>query len=136
MLIEPSQAPRPFGSLGFADFYFLLGTTVQTMKKFTVVILYPDHSTENFGETFMTTVESDAVFDAQRRAQWECAKGCYEEEEFTFEEALEQGLVDLDDFAIVAVIEGEHQDVKNLDKQPAQPAPVEHKKIESKKFRP
>lgn len=67
--------------------------------KYTVLLLYPDYTTNNFGqETYMTCVEAESVASAQVLAQQEVAE-YWEPEKF-------------EDFAVLMVIEGDHQDIK------------------------
>lgn len=68
--------------------------------KYTVLLLYPDYTTDNFGQdTYMTSVEADSVIDAQASAQMLAADGHCENPK-------------PEDFFVLMVIEGEHQDIK------------------------
>lgn len=75
--------------------------------KYTVLLLYPDYATDNFGQdTYMTCVEAESVASAQVLAQQECAGG------YGDSIGLGDGDQRPDDFAVLMVIEGDHQDIK------------------------
>lgn len=69
------------------------------MKKWTVILLYPDYMAENYGqETYMTSVDARTPKSAVRKARAEVT-GDGESE-----------LQDPTDLFVIAVIEGEHRD--------------------------
>ena len=68
------------------------------MKKFTVILLYPDYSTDNYGETWCNTVNAYNCVQAVEVAQRKCAK------ESTVIESAE-------DLLPVSVFEGAHEDL-------------------------
>ena len=72
------------------------------MKKFTVILLWPDYATDSFGtDTYMTCVEAEDVEHAIVKAQNEAMAG-------------QVSVTDPDDLAVIAVIAviaGERQDV-------------------------
>ncbi len=68
--------------------------------KYTVLLLYPDYMAETFGqETYMTTVTADNVTQAKRLAQEEVA--------------AENKAENPDDFLVLCVLAGEHDDIKD-----------------------
>lgn len=70
------------------------------MKKWTVILLYPDYAAETYGhDTFMTSVEAEDPEGAVREARDEAC------------DALEERPDNPEDFFVVAVIEGEHEDI-------------------------
>jgi len=70
------------------------------MKTYTVILLWPDYVASSFGqETYMTSV--DAVDP-------ECAVVTAQEEAMDSDDNIN----DKDDLFVIAVIEGEHNDVK------------------------
>lgn len=71
------------------------------MKKFTVILLYPDYATDNWGQdTWMGTVEAQDTNEAILFAQRQC-------------HADTKGVViGLADLFVLAVIAGEHKDIK------------------------
>jgi hypothetical protein len=73
--------------------------------KYTVLLLYPDYATGNFGEdTYMTCVEAESVASAQVLAQQECASN--------YGESVGEPDQRPYDFGVLMVIEGDHQDIK------------------------
>ena len=78
--------------------------------KYTVILLRPDYIAGTFGEdTYMTCVEADSVLAAQTSAQTEAVltdnEGCTAEE-------IEEAVAHFDDYFVIAVIAGDHQDIK------------------------
>ncbi len=72
----------------------------QNVLKFTVLLLYPDYLAETFGhETYMTSVTADNVTQAKKLAQEEVA--------------AENKVENPDDFFVLCVIAGEHDDIKD-----------------------
>ena len=68
------------------------------MKKYTVILLYPDYLAKNYGqETYMTSVEAETPVQAVAAARAEVGS----------DEAPEER----NDFFVIAVIEGEHSDI-------------------------
>ena len=72
------------------------------IKKFTVLLLYPDYMNDGGHETFMTHVEARNVKSAENKAQKEAAS-------FEGNSACN----DVTDFAVISVIEGHLQDIKS-----------------------
>lgn len=69
------------------------------MKKWTVILLYPDYMAENYGQkTFMTSVDAETPEAAVAAARKEVS------------ESEDTELQDPEDMFVIAVIEGEHQD--------------------------
>ncbi len=68
------------------------------MKSFTVVLMYPDYSVDQYGETWCDTVEANDPVEAVAVAQKKCA------EDSTVIERP-------DDILPVSVFEGEHKDL-------------------------
>lgn len=86
------------------------------MKPYTVLLLYPDYASENYGEeTYMTSLEAESVVQAQELAQRECAEG-YFSSVYTGE-ADTAGDVNSNftDWAVLMVIEGQHADIKEVE---------------------
>ena len=74
--------------------------------KYTVLVLYPDYETDNYGtDTFMTCVEADNVHEAQVKAQQEALAAVTEGRE-------EVGEFEFTNYVVLMVIEGEHFDIK------------------------
>ena len=76
------------------------------MKKFTVLLLYPDYATGNFGQdTYQAWVEASTVQEAKELAQLEAVQreGRADDEE----------LDDPDDYFVLAVYEGHLEDIKD-----------------------
>jgi hypothetical protein len=72
------------------------------MKKFTVILLYPDYLANTFGhDTYMTCVEADSVELAIFAATSDAI------------EDNDRMLSEREDWFVIAVIEGDHQDVKS-----------------------
>lgn len=75
------------------------------MKKFTVLLLYPDYMSDNFGQdTCMAHVNAEDVARAQEAAQARMVQIRLEYDE-------EDGQ-DPDDYFVLMVIEGHHNDIK------------------------
>ena len=76
------------------------------MKKYTVILLYPDFVADEFGhETYMTSVEAKNPKSAVKKARMEVLSASRAENEG------ESEYEDPTDLFVVAVIEGEHADV-------------------------
>ena len=72
----------------------------QNVLKFTVLLLYPDYLAETFGHaTYMTSVTADNVTQAKKLAQEEGA--------------AKNKVENPDDFFVLCVIAGEHDDIKD-----------------------
>ncbi len=68
---------------------------MKALETFTVILLYPDYSTDNYGQdTYTTCVEAADRDDAVLQAQLDC-------------HANVPGIEDPDDLAELAVIKGE-----------------------------
>ena len=46
------------------------------MNKYTVILMYPDYSTDNFGETWCEAVPARNPVEAVTVAQQRCAENC------------------------------------------------------------
>lgn len=74
------------------------------MARYTVILLYPSYMTDNFGEdTYMTCVEAEDVVEAQVAAQEEVVNEARTGDYDNLHPA---------DFSVIAVIAGEHSDIK------------------------
>lgn len=76
------------------------------MKKFTVLLMRPEYTADNYGEdTYMTHVVAESVAAAQKLAQKEAfgADDCEEEEGYSDNHI---------DYSVLMVIEGHHNDIK------------------------
>ena len=83
------------------------------MKKYTVILLYADYMTDNYGQdTWMDTVEAESVDEAITAARKRLLADQNRGEEPEAE--LENGP---DDLFVIAVIDGEHQDIKSHSEQ-------------------
>ena len=72
-------------------------------KKYTVILLYPDYMSENYGqETYMTCVDAKNPTEAVANARAEISAGGENEQD---EEA------EPTDFFVIAVIAGDHEDL-------------------------
>ena len=71
-----------------------------TVKWWTVILLYPDYIADSFGETYMDHVRATHPEEAIQVAQRACRDRLSPRE-----------INELDDLAVVAVFEGEHNDV-------------------------
>ena len=76
--------------------------------KYTVILLRPDYIAGTFGEdTYMATVEADSVSDAQKLAQMDAFElDIDEEDRGNYADKTS------DDYFVIAVIAGDHQDIK------------------------
>lgn len=72
------------------------------LKPYTVILLYPDYVTDDFGETFMTSVDAIDPVAAVREARLECL----DSNKWTGEDAYP-----LEDFRVIAVMAGKHEDL-------------------------
>lgn len=70
------------------------------MPKFTVILLYPDYATDNYGETWCGSVEAANAFEAVGVAQNQVIK---DNQQIEFN--------DPDDLLPVSVFAGEHDDL-------------------------
>lgn len=81
----------------------------KSTRYYTVILLYPDYVTDNFGQdTFMTSVRAADVQEAQMLAQeeaWEPLRESYGDPD-------NNHAVDLDDMFVIATIRGKHSDIK------------------------
>lgn len=74
------------------------------MKNFTVLLLYPDYMSDNFGQdTYLAHVKAEDVKGAQRVAQLKLLRNLGKDY---------AGTVDPNDYAVLMVIEGHHNDIK------------------------
>lgn len=79
------------------------------MKKYTVILLYPDYVAENYGqETYMTSVEAEDPVAAVAKARSEVLDAALTEADGG---QYESEYEDPADLFVIAVIEGEHADV-------------------------
>lgn len=76
------------------------------MKKFTVLLQYPDVFSPYGQETYMANVEAEDVKCAQRAAQRVAQEGLVGNDELTV------FVADPDDYFVLMVIEGHHYDIK------------------------
>jgi len=67
------------------------------MKKYTVLLLYPDYANENGDGSFLAHVEANSVLEAQAEGQQTAARS---------------GVADPKDFSVLAVFEGHLNDLK------------------------
>ena len=82
-------------------------------QAYTVILLYPDYASENYGEeTYMTSLEADSVADAQEQAQREVAEGYLAAEGLDTEELQDDIDNTYSDWLVIAVIAGRHPDIK------------------------
>lgn len=70
------------------------------MKKYTVILLYPDYIANDYGETWCETVDAENPIHAVEVAQKQC-----------FDENKCEPHQDYQDFKPVSVFEGAHQDL-------------------------
>jgi hypothetical protein len=91
----------------------LEGKLPNGMRKFTVLVLYPEHVTDNFGtDTYMATVEARTVLEAQTMAQSEAYVAAMSpDERDDLEDNPPVGDEHLD-YEVIMVIHGEHNDIK------------------------
>ena len=83
------------------------------LKIYTVLLMYPDYASENYGEeTYMTVEVAESVEDAQVQAQREVAAGYFGNYTAEDREDVEDNFAD---FAVLMVIEGEHKDIKEVE---------------------
>jgi hypothetical protein len=79
------------------------------MNPYTVLLLRPDYIADEFGkDTYMARVGAESVEQAQRAAQLEAKR---EDDRYCTPEEVELG-GDPDDYAVLMVIEGHHNDIK------------------------
>lgn len=81
------------------------------MQIYTVLLMYPDYASGNYGEdTYMSVQAAESVEAAQEQAQREVAEGYFGDSD----EAREDAEANFIDFAVLMVIEGEHKDIKEV----------------------
>ena len=75
------------------------------LKPFTVILLYPDYCTDTFGQdNWMSTVEAADPVRAVIAARKQCLKDNKKE--------FGSKICDAEDLFVIAVLEGDHVDVK------------------------
>lgn len=74
------------------------------MNDYTVILMYPDHDCESYGETWMGTVQGANPTEAVQNARLECI----EDNNWDVDDPEAP---DPDDYAVVAVIAGSHEDL-------------------------
>ena len=85
------------------------------MKKYTVLLLRPDYIADNYGEdTYMDHVNAESVEQAQAAAQKRAAVFDCPEYDADNETKQELDLVNHKDYAVLMVIEGHHNDIKEV----------------------
>ena len=79
------------------------------MKPYTVLLAYPEYLCDGRLDTYMTAVRAATVKEAQLLAQSEASMAQFESAEDEYDA---QACPQPDEFAVLAVIEGDHMDVK------------------------
>lgn len=98
-------------------------------KPYTVLLMYPDYIAANYGgETYLAHVDGSNVLDAVNKAQADAVAANYEDEADR-EQFYAEGHSG-DDFEVLLVIEGHHDDLWGGVWNEDEPAPPEQTTLE------
>ena len=86
------------------------------MKPYTVLLLRPDYIADNYGEdTYMDHVNAESVEQAQKLAQERAWAFDFPPAADMGDEFEGIGDVSFEDYAVLMVIEGHHNDIKEVE---------------------
>lgn len=84
------------------------------MSCFTVILLYPDYASDNYGEDHLIIrVNAKTVAEAQVKVQKWAAGAHFSDPSADHEELLEDIENHYEDWAVLAVFKGNHEDIKD-----------------------